>query len=889
MGQSASSVYLCDFGIALYREGKFDEALSEFKKALLAQPDNIIAQEYMNLIFQESLGLSSPVRLAKEPAQELTRDQIMDRALSSFTTQVQGFEETGRQFGDEKPKIKAGPVEISGEVQLRAGFTPQSAYWKRANFNLNERDWRMLSGAALDRKENTYDPRIYDRLRIDFDTGNEEGFNFHSNITVDPWSFTGRSNIVNLHGSAGDVAQFELDYWSNTGYTIDHAVNTIDNGDIINLPEIKVVNGHTASPVSITTVAGNTFTIPEVKIYRRFQPVREFWFDYLQDDLKIRVFPVAYENQAVTFDDPLRLSNNRIWWEDSPWLHSWKPGRYNAGASPVDFTKGYWDNSFSFSARDSEGRRLTALRGGKFEFQPGENTSLVTSIATPMNPWQDYTDVDNLLSATRAKHSLTDSIDLGLSLTTRIGFNLDDAAKFDAWNYAAATDFGYEIIDGIKTSLEVAYSQSRYDIANSEYRTRSRGFAYYASLIGRYPFEESIMHTEFGYDGIRPEKYDTFFTKFKIYAARMDESFDASLSNYAETRDDEFWSRHIHFRKPFGHYYQGEGQMLTWDDIKTYRIGNGIDIDRSTFGLRVESLLWDNMVDNLFDARNVHANNGKFLENVLRDELTIKANEKLTGKFLGIYHRLHKTYGGIDPYIFNSQTREYYTNDYIEDGKDPSVATGSLGLEYQFLDWLALNGVWEYTNDIAFGLDNFPRRLLNEKNRTDYSYEEDRKYRDMLNYLYSQQYFPRPPYPYYNVFKAGLRLTPIENLQIYLDYTRNPYEKAGPIDDNMNHVGFEVSYLPMPKLGLFFRYTYSRWQDINKLILGDTGLYGHHNFFAEAIFRKSEDEDISFQYGESSRNPYMGGILDVTWDPYGGSLSTIDTQHIFRLYYRRKF
>ncbi|MFH0935956.1 MAG: hypothetical protein V1828_03790, partial [Candidatus Omnitrophota bacterium] len=122
-----------------------------------------------------------------------------------------------------------------------------------------------------------------------------------------------------------------------------------------------------------------------------------------------------------------------------------------------------------------------------------------------------------------------------------------------------------------------------------------------------------------------------------------------------------------------------------------------------------------------------------------------------------------------------------------------------------------------------------------------------------------------------------------------LDYTRNPYEKAGPIDDNINHVGFEVSYLPVPKLGLFFRYTYSRWQDINKLILGDTGLYGHHNFFAEAIFRKSEDEDISFQYGESSRNPYMGGILDVTWDPYGGSLSTIDTQHIFRLYYRRRF
>ena len=116
--------------------------------------------------------------------------------------------------------------------------------------------------------------------------------------------------------------------------------------------------------------------------------------------------------------------------------------------------------------------------------------------------------------------------------------------------------------------------------------------------------------------------------------------------------------------------------MLSWDDIKGSAIGNGIDIGRSTFGLRVESRLWDGMADNLFDARNVHAVNGKFLENVLRDELTVNANGQLTGKFLGIYHKLHDTYGTIDPYIFNPQTRDYYTNNLVEDAKDPSVATG---------------------------------------------------------------------------------------------------------------------------------------------------------------------------------------------------------------------
>jgi len=895
--ENIASQYLCEFGIALYRMGKYDDALTEFKKALISEPNNKTAQEYMNLIFQEELNLrpikEPAVNLAKtdkKTSQELTREQLIDRELYNYSN-LEGFEETTKQFKDEKPAIKAGPVEISGEVQLRGGFTSKDAYWKRANFDLNEKNWRMLSEAGLNNREDTYDPRIYDRLRVDLDTRNEEGFNFHSNITVDPWSFTGRSKIVTLTGTGapgGELAQFQLKYWSNAGYTINQGVIGTENGDIVNIPEIKVVDNKTESPVEVVTTAGNKFIIPQTKIYKKFIPAREFWVDYIQEGLKLRAYPIAYENQALTFDDPLKLSNNHIWWENSPWINAWTPGQYNSAATPADFTKGYWDNTLSFYTRDSEGRRLTALRGGSFEFNPGENTAIMTSIATPMNPWQEYSDVDNVLSATRVKQALTQNLDLGMSLTSRVGFNQNNASKFDAWNYVVGTDLGYEVIDGIKTNFEVAYSQNRYDISNSEYRSRDNGYGYYFSLIGRYPFE-SIIDTKFGYDGINPGKGDSFFTKFKLYAARMDASFDPSLSSYVETRDDEWWSRHIHFRKPFGYYYQGEDQMLTWDDIKGSAVGNGIDIGRSTFGLRVESQLWDKTADNLFDARNVHATNGKFLENVIRDEMTVNLNEKLSGKFLGIYHRLHDTYGTIDPYIFNPQTREYYFNELIEDGKDPSVATGSVGMEYRFFEWLALNGVYEYTNDISLGLDNFPRGLLNEKNRTNLVYDNDRKYREILNYLYDQQYFPTPPYPYYNVVKAGLRLNPFEDLQVYLDYTRNPYEKAGQIDDNMNHVGFEISYLPMKKLGIFLKYTYSRWQDIDKLIQGINKLYGHHNFFGEVIFRKSEDEDLTFQYGEASRDPYMGGVLDIGWDPYGGSLRTTDTQHIFRLYYRKKF
>lgn len=890
--------YLCELGVSFYRQGRYEDALSEFKKALLLEPDNKTAKKYIDYIFRkESIGrppkifpqkvTPSPVKsIIKAPEKKPTREEAIDQALRDLTKEVKTKKKIEGESKEEKSEKRA--LRISGETQIRLGMSSQDTYWKRANWDLNEKNWRMLSSNALDRRESTYDARLYDRLRINLDTGEEEGFGFHSNITVDPWSFTGKSEKITLIGAGGDPVEIELKYWSNTGYTLNETVNTLQNGDSFSLPEIKVTDGHISTPVTITSAFNNIYTLAELKIQRQFQPLREVWFDYRQDDLKLRLYPIAYENQALTSDDPLRLSNNHIWWEDSPWIRAWKHGVYNSGASPVDFTKGYWDKSLSFFARDSEGQHLTSLRGFTFEFNPQEETSLQAAIASPKTPWQDYSDADNILTATRLKQSLTEDLHLGFTATTRTGYNLDESNKLDAWNCMVGTDLAYEIVDGIKASVEVAHSHARYDLTNSRYETEAAGNTYYFSLLGRFP-SQSILDTEYGYDGIQPEENESFFTKFRFFACRMDESFDAPLSSYVETRDDEWWSRHLHFRQPFKYYYQGEGQLLTWDDVKVYRIGNGIDIGRNVLGLRIESLLWDKKIDNLFDMRNVHEANGKFVENVAREELSWTINDRLTSKFLGIYHRLPKTHANIDPFIFDTQTRRYFNNDQIEDGKDPSVATGSLGLEYEFFDWLALNGIWEYTNDISLCYDNFPRGILNGGSRSYIFYENGNKYRDTLNWLNSQQYFPKPPYPYYNIFKAGLRLDPTDKLEIYLDYTRNPYEKAGQVDDNMNHIGLEVGYKPTSKLALFFKYTYSRWQDLDSISQGITKIYGHHNVFTELIYRKSEDEDFTFQYGEASRNPFMGGVLDIGWDPYGGSLRTIDTPHIFRLYYRRKF
>jgi hypothetical protein len=123
-------------------------------------------------------------------------------------------------------------------------------------------------------------------------------------------------------------------------------------------------------------------------------------------------------------------------------------------------------------------------------------------------------------------------------------------------------------------------------------------------------------------------------------------------------------------------------------------------------------------------------------------------------------------------------------------------------------------------------------------------------------------------------------------MEIYLDYTRNEFKSAGQIDDNINHVGLEFSYLPTKQVGMYFRYTYSRWNDINRMLDGYDKIYlSHHNFFTEFRYLPTADDEFVMQYGESGRSP----VSVINFDPFGGSLATLDTCHILRLYYRRKF
>jgi len=905
--------YLCEFGISFYLMGRYDDALTEFKKVLLLDPNNKTAKQYIDNIFKlESSGYKTepqeaPAKqiiqktqskstgrlIAKESPRTLSREEAMVEAFKklsyrepvaspSFVTPQNVVRE------EEESKEQASKVKIKGEAQLSFGLTPEDFIWKRANYDLNERSSRLLSDAALNRRFDTYDTRVYDSLDVDVDTQNREGFNFHGNIVVDPWSFTGKSARITVSSIFHDTADIELKYWSNTGYTLNENIYTNLLGNSFTLPETKVENER----VSAFNVNGgiwppDNFSIPAMKIYRQFQPLRELWVDYKQDPINFRLFPIAYQDQAFVSDDPLGIANHHIWWENSLWLRRYKPGNYNSGPGAFDFTKGYWDNSLAFLSRDSNGMYLTALRGLTFDYKTEDGTSLSTTIATPKHLWQDYEEVDNLISASRLKYYAADNLLLGASFTTRTGFDVEEDNKLDSKNYVSGVDLGYEFFDGAKINAEVLSSKSYYDLTDSEYKTKSRGNAYYFSVFSRYPFK-SIMDLRYGYDEIKLEKNEPFLVKARFFAARMDDGFDSALSSYRNTRQDAFWSRHISFRRPFEYYYSGlKYPSSNWDELNAVRIGDGIDIGRDALGLRIEAM-HENGFSNLFDVRNVHEVDGSYIETEVRDEVTSKINDKLTLKLLGIYQDLPKTKGAVDPFIYDDQTGNYlldYSSDPIDAGKDPSLKTGSLGLEYAFFDWLSANGIWEFTNDYTLAYGNFPRGLFTSAQFTHIYYEDGKKYRSDEPNVYSQQLFPQPPYPFYNIYKLGFRLTPADKLDIYLDYTRNEFELAGQNSDNMNHVGLELAYMPTKKLGMLFKYTYSRWKDLDRLQAGVTKPVGHHNFFSELRYLMTGEDEFILQYGEGNTSP----IGNIDFDPYGGSLLTIDTQHIIRAYYRRKF
>ncbi|HAJ57227.1 MAG TPA: hypothetical protein DCL35_05600 [Candidatus Omnitrophica bacterium] len=896
---SQSSDVMVGSALRFYNDGYYQEALHEFNKVLLVEPDNEQAKRYILDI--RSKQLASRNQKASEildgfqeervEAVSRSRDIIINRELDEKSSWKKYLKPEPRPKKEKQAKIKKEKeakektgdyLDIKGEVRAAVGVrSPSEVIWKEANGDLNEKNYRILFGES---KHNTFDPAIFDRFRINIDTKNLDeigvnNINAHANITVDPWSFTGRSDKFTIAGAGGDSVELELKYWSNTAHTINETVYTLNNGDAMSLPEIKVIDGVT-SPVTVASTFGNSFVIPATKINRDFMPVREFWVDFKDEERGLRVFPIAYQDQALSTDDPLMLSNRHTWWEESPWLADWRPGNLNTGATPDDFRKGFWDDSLAFFTRDSDGLRLTALRGAAFSYD-GVDTKLRSTLASPKNLWADYGEFNTFATATRFSRDLFYNTGIGFTHAGHMGYN---SSQLDGLNNVFSMDIKHAPFIGAKVSAQVAGSKSSFDRTDEEFASRKRGYAYIVALVNRFPADDVY---EQDYFAINRSGDEDAFLKSRFQAARMDAGFESSLSSYRQTRDDEFWSRHISFRKHPLHLYTGLTAPMSWDDIRTFAVGDGIDSGRDVFGWRLEGAakLFDRDLAGLFDVRNVHKTNGAFIENVSRLELNMSATDKLTTKFLGINHVVHNTYAGLDPFIFDAVTGKALTNTAIVAGQDPSLYTISAGFDYEVNDKFSYNFVYEHTNDSTVAADNYPRGLFNSASQTTLT-ENGKVYREPIPFLYSQQYFDLPPYENFDIYKFGFSFRPFKELEFYLDFAFNENKKAGQIDDNMNHYGLEVAYTPTEKLSFLFKYTISRWIDMLELNASGVELYGwHNNFFIESRYRIDPSSEFIFDYG-------VGGITPLgtaSYDPFGGALAVLDTQHIIRVYYKKIF
>ncbi|MDP2911913.1 MAG: hypothetical protein Q8N76_06255, partial [Candidatus Omnitrophota bacterium] len=530
----AESFGMYSKGIDYYHKGKLYDAKETLEQAVRLDPRNDEAQGYLDLVNAE-------IRMREKGKLDFYQGQSEFKRESDLGNNQKQYAELdeNKQYKDiPEPQIEPsqepdsnkeyrvpGKGKIRGEYRMSIGATRDDFIWKKANGDYNERNFRMVDHNFP--KTNTFDTRVYDRFKVVFDTNLESnGMNLHSDITVDPWSFTGKTDKFTVAGGA-DRVEMQLKYWSGTNSTINEQYYTLDYGRLVNAGEYKVTDGKVPAFQIWSQEYGTNFsqfTVPEQKIDLTFQPIRELWFDYKNDDYNFRVFPLALEDQALSSDDPMGLSNRHIYWEPSPWLDDWLPGNENTGYITPQFSKGQWSKDLAFFTRDSEVKRLTALRGFSFKGDIFDKTNLAFTVAAPKGLWQDYGEITALPGAIRLKSQVTDKLMLGVIDTFRVGYN--SSSEVDSFNNVNGVDLNYDLTESTSIIGEAAMSKSS-DDRNSSYKTEKNG---------------SVGHV-----GI---KQKTGIGDASLAFTHMDKAFDAGLSSYRETRKDQYWGRHIHFKEP---------------------------------------------------------------------------------------------------------------------------------------------------------------------------------------------------------------------------------------------------------------------------------------------------------------------------------------------------
>jgi len=743
-------------------------------------------------------------------------------------------------------------VHITGKIRLAGEVNSDGdILWKDANPDKNavpyEKNWRYIWG---EEHENTFDPKVYDRLELNIDTDFPDAINLYAQLVLDPWSYVGTIDAEVTSTNGLDSANVRLKYFFATGQTMNETFRT-KYGNILVFNNIKVVDGKLSpyTPTGIYDWYTDFNTIGGEDLHERWNIIRKLWFDYgnESDGFSGKVFLISSQQEALKSDDLMRLSDNRKDWEESPWIDTYSPSRrFLRPGYPLK--GGKWQHNISAYVRDSEWERLTYLRGASFSIKEGSVEGQAT-IALPMTLWDDYSDVNSLDGATRWKYYFEDDSNdyIGAFFSSKLGFN--DSDDLEAENYVWAID-GAKQLFGVLVSGEVAHSSSTIDEAN----------------------DTKTYYDDYAY-GIKFQPLHWPINKIEFYYNYMGDKFSPGLSSYRYTRIETEASKHITF----------DEEENRKKGIETY--GDGIDRGRSAAGIYANFDLWNTNWD-VF-VRNVHSDGGVPIETLGRLEATASPVDKLTLKALAWYKALPDTEVDKDPLIYADNLydiSDYYSgqnealqNTAIEAGKDPSIGHFGIAGRYDIDDNAYFELGFEETNDPMV----FPRVLLCSTYVTD-EIIGDYMWDKIVPFLYDQSIFGLPPYDYYHIIKMKTGLTPLEDLQLTFSFTKNQNKYAMPgIDDNGSHFGFEALYKLGPKAEMFFSYTYSRLYDVYKYeIEGNLDYESHNNFFVGYKYNFSEEEYLKAMWGE-----YAGYDSDSDY----WHMSALDTRHIFRLVYEKQF
>ncbi|MCK4859012.1 MAG: tetratricopeptide repeat protein [Candidatus Omnitrophica bacterium] len=705
--------YCCDEGKKLYEAGNYKEAVKLFNRALIIDSEHKLAKEYLRKIksFFKDSGLKTKKSEGKI-REEILKQEIkrLEQGIGEF--EIKGLEEEWKmeeeweleeEWGKHKWQInkKKGrnfelehvpkgqketakvlnehiePVMISGEYRLGMGvYSNEEVEWKKADADLQENGWRYLYG---DKRFNTFDPAIYSRLRLNIKASVPENWNLGVKLVVDPWSFRGKTQRFRIYNSAkSDYADIQLKYWSNLDTTISQTIRT-HKGNVLDISEIRIKDGKIV-PTAVSAAWSDELqqgwtdsfgTIPDYKISQEFKPIRNLWAEYKSDEWRIRVFPLGGQEEALTSDDPLGLSNHHIYWEPSPWLDYWQAGVHYT-ASAVGWEDGEWKKDWY--TEDSGHQWLRRLRGISFSNSGHSNLYLQATAAAPLDVWDNYSELNALPMAIRLKYKLSEKWQLGTTQTGRIGYS--DKNK-DATVWAGGVDLQCELSKNIALRSEIAHSRKKENLLTSARKEEKDDEAYKTEFAVKIPT-------------LFPNYYQDIPLDVDLSYTQIGENFYAPLASYAYTRDDRAWGRYLSF---FPRSFEDEA----------VRLGDSADVNRKVYNFTLKSKLFNSRLRPLFNYRNAHrVSSSKFVEGIYRGELEYDILSNFKSKLMYVY------------------------SDKPEDNQQRKISTERIagGLRYKFTGWLAAETICTHTNEYP----EFPDNIYTWLGKSPYNVNPDPPY-----------------------------------------------------------------------------------------------------------------------------------------------------------------